>query len=148
MSLVGSRVMVRNQSSAFFGLKGFVQSQNTPHFCKVVFDKPWEGIPSSLFCRQEIQALAFYTYEDDIKGKTANEIADLILNWRNDDDQMGEAGFDLLNAIERWLRNPITNSLVGALNSSLPKCADCENHATHQYAGVLRCGECHARHIF
>lgn len=42
--------------------------------------------------------------EDALKGKTPTEVADTIAAWRQDDDQMMDAAFDLLNAIEPWLR--------------------------------------------
>jgi len=44
-------------------------------------------------------------YKDqDLAGKTPTEVADIIVVWRNDDDQLASAAFDLLNAIETWCR--------------------------------------------
>lgn len=41
---------------------------------------------------------------DYFTGKTATEIADAIEAWREDDGLTICAAFDLLNAIEPWLR--------------------------------------------
>lgn len=43
-------------------------------------------------------------YDADLANKTPEEVADLIATWREDESALIEASFDLLNAIEPWLR--------------------------------------------
>lgn len=52
---------------------------------------------------KEESGLVGYTGEM-LEALTLDEVADVIEDWRNDDDQMISDAFDLLNAIEGRLR--------------------------------------------
>ncbi len=46
----------------------------------------------------------FYTYKKDLKGKTPAEIRAIIKKYHKDPEQLGCAAFDLINAINKWLK--------------------------------------------
>jgi hypothetical protein len=44
---------------------------------------------------------------EDLAGMTAEEVANMVAAWRQDDNQFFGAACDLLNAIEVWLRGTL-----------------------------------------
>lgn len=42
-------------------------------------------------------------YEVDLTGKSPMEVADLISDWRTNNDAFLDESIDLLNSIEAWL---------------------------------------------